>query len=159
MTKVRQPDGPAIYDVWQPYLKKWNVQLDEAAFLRYWFDAESPNDEMIQLAKELKNAGYKIFALSNNFRERSHYYTEKFDFMSEIFDGIYYSWQTGFVKPDVMAYENILNKEKIEASECVYFDDSEKNIKVAQSLGIRSYLFDKNAIAQLHSLIQKEEAK
>lgn len=159
MSKVRQPNGPSVYEEWRPYLQKWNVLLDETTLLKYWFDSESPDNKMIQLAKELKIAGYKIFVLSNNFRERSRHYTEKFAFMSEIFDGVYYSWQTGFVKPDVQAYENILRKEKLDSSECIYFDDSEKNIEVAQSLGIESYLFDENAIAKIHSQIQVEAEK
>ena len=97
---------------------------------------------MVGIALELKYRGYHIIILSNNFMERAEYYAKNFSFLTEIADKVYYSWQTGFVKPDPRAYQKILEDNNLEPDECIYFDDSEENIRVAGELGIRSFLFD-----------------
>lgn len=58
-----------------------------------------------------------------------------------MFDKVYYSWQTGFMKPSAEAYLNVLNENNLKPEEVIYFDDSEENIKIANSLGIKSFLF------------------
>lgn len=140
MNIVRKPNADDTYSYWEPYLKKWNVGLNQEGFYNYWFSAEKEVPELIEYARELQQKGIKIIILSNNFKERAGYYEKAFSFLKE-FDGLYYSWQTGYVKPDRKAYEEILEKDNLKPEECVYFDDSEKNIEVAQSIGINSYLF------------------
>jgi len=81
MDKVRRPqDGPAYacFALWQPYLEKWGVKLNEKEFFNFWFSAEKANEEMLTLAKELKQQGIKLFILSNNFAERTKFYDKKF---------------------------------------------------------------------------------
>ena len=97
--------------------------------------------EMVNLAKLLKDKGIKIFILSNNFFERAAYYGKHFSFLREIGDRVYYSWQTGFVKPSANAYKMILDDNGLSAGECLYFDDVKKNVEVANSLGIHAFIF------------------
>jgi putative hydrolase of the HAD superfamily len=97
---------------------------------------------MIEIARELKGKGLKIFILSNNFIERTDYYKKNFPFLQELFDKIYYSWQTGFVKPDIRAYEKVLKDNNLLPAECLYFDNSKENIEIANNLGIKSFLFE-----------------
>ena len=93
--------------------------------------------ELVEYAKKLTENGTQIFILSNNFRERTTYYREHFPDLFSIFDGVYFSWETGFVKPQKEAYEHILEINQLQPTDCVYFDDSEKNVLVAKELGIR----------------------
>ena len=141
MAQVRLPGAKDYFEYWKPYFKKWNLGLTREEFLNYWFGSETLDSEMVEFAKELKTKNIKLFILSNNLRERSAYYAEHFKVLNEIFDKMYFSWQTGFVKPDIRAYENILEENNLKSEECVYFDDSEKNIGLANSLGIKSFLF------------------
>ena len=97
---------------------------------------------MIELVKKLRNRGVKIFVLSNNFVERANYYKKTFPFLEEIFDKVYYSWQTGFVKPNPEAYKKLLADNNLKPEECIYFDDSKENIEVAKKLGIQSFVFE-----------------
>jgi putative hydrolase of the HAD superfamily len=153
MDKVRRPGAENTYTLWKPYLDKWKINFFEKEFLNYWFSAEKENMGLIDLARSLKEKGYKLIILSNNFRERADYYDKTFPFIRELFDGVYYSWQTGFVKPDVRAFENILENHNLKPIDCLYFDDSGKNIQLANSIGIESYIFDSKAINILNSLI------
>ena len=62
--------------------------------------------------------------------------------MNELFDKQYYSWKTGFIKPDPRAYQVMLEENNLKPEEVVYFDDSQKNVAAAEVLGIESYLFE-----------------
>ncbi len=152
MDKVRRPGAEGVYQLFFPYLDRWQINLSEQEFLDYWFKAEKENIDLTNIAKLLKTKGYKLFILSNNFKERADYYAKNFPFLDQIFDKIYYSWQTGFVKPSVDSVQNLLNENGLQPEECLYFDDSEKNIELAQSLGIESYVFDETAVKLLRSL-------
>ncbi len=130
------------FKLWQPYLKKWGVDLNEKQFFDFWFKAETANQEMIDLAKELKTQGTKVFILSNNFFERAQYYRQTFPELEKIFDKIYYSWETGFVKPDKRAYKHLLTENNLSAQDCFYFDNSQENVDAAKELGMKAYLFE-----------------
>jgi len=142
MAQVRLPNAKGLYSYWQPYFQEWNINLSEQEFYDYWFKAETDIPEMLELAENLKDKGIKIFILSNNLRERTHFYEETFTFLKTLPEKIYYSWQTGFVKPDERAYRLILDENNLKPEECLYFDDSTTNVEVANSLGIKSYKFE-----------------
>jgi epoxide hydrolase-like predicted phosphatase len=153
MDKVRRPNADKVYDLWKPYLDKWAVYLTEKEFLDYWFGTEKENTELIELTRKLKNKGLRVIILSNNFRERADYYEKNFPFLQDLFDGVYYSWQTGFVKPDVRAFKNIFEKHDLSPEEVIYFDDSDKNIELAKSIGIEAHIFDDRAVKLLQSML------
>ncbi len=140
MDKVRQPNAGKAFTYWEPALKEWGVNLSEKEFWNYWFKTEVSSERMIQFAKGLRNKGVKVFILSNNFKERAEYYGH-YPWLHDAVDKVYFSWQTGFVKPDPNAWTNLLTENNLKPEECLYFDDQEKNLKVAESVGIRSYQF------------------
>jgi HAD superfamily hydrolase (TIGR01509 family) len=153
MDIVRRPDAPELYSLWEPYFEKWNVELDQSQFYAFWFHAEKPNEEMITLAADLIRNGVRLYALSNNFRERATYYKKHFSFLRDIFEKVYYSWQTGFVKPDKKCWQLVLEENHIDPKSAIYFDDSDKNIAVAKSCGIDSVKFED--AAQVRELVLK----
>jgi HAD superfamily hydrolase (TIGR01509 family) len=126
-------------------LDAWHVQMAEQEFLDFWFKAEAKNAPMVELGRQLKDKGLMLFVLSNNLKERTAYYDIEFPFLKELFNKRYYSWQTGYFKPDVRAYQLILQENNLKPDECLYFDDSVKNVAAASSLGIESYVFDRPA--------------
>ena len=141
MEKVRKPGAGDCFVYWKPYLKKWGVSLSREQFFNFWFKEEKPVPKMIELGKQLKQKGIKLFLLSNNFLERTNYYRENFPFLEQLFNKIYYSYQTGFVKPDPEAFKKILSDNNLNPKECLYFDNSEENIETANGLGIKSFFF------------------
>lgn len=141
MKEVRMPGSRDLYTCWQPHLQKWNIKMDEEEFLNFWFTAETENTSMVEVGRELKQKGYRLFILSNNLYERTDYYEKHFPFLKEVFEKQYYSWKTGFVKPNYQAYELILEENELTKEDCVYFDDNETNVIAAEAIGIESYLF------------------
>lgn len=144
MDKVRQPNAGPAFQYWQPILREWNINLSEREFWDYWFKGEIQSEAMIAFAKELRSKGIKVFILSNNFKERAEYYGH-YPWMHDAVDKVYFSWQTGFVKPDSKAWELVLKENNLKPEDCVYFDDQEKNLKAAKSLGIKSFMFTNEA--------------
>lgn len=142
MAQVRMPGAQNMYSYWRPHFETWNLTVSESEFADFWFNAEKEKTEMVTLARELKTKGLQLFILSNNLRERSAYYDQNFPFLKELFIKEYYSWQTGFIKPDTRCFELVLQENNLKPEEVMYFDDSEKNVAVANSLGIESYLFE-----------------
>ena len=142
MAKVRKPNAGGAFNYWRPYLEKWGVDLTKEEFFDFLFCGGKEDSKMVELVKKIKKKNVKLFILSNNFKERADYYKQKFPFLEEIFDKIYYSWQTGFVKPNPEAYKKVLSDNDLQPKECLYFDDSKENIKASNALGISSFLFE-----------------
>jgi HAD superfamily hydrolase (TIGR01509 family) len=140
MDKVRQPDAGRAFDYWRPVLENWKVNFTEEKFWEYWFKAEVPSEKMIEFARKLRSQGIKVFILSNNFKERAEYYGQ-YSWIHEAVDKVYFSWRTGYVKPDPRAWSLLLAENDLEAEDCIYFDDQEKNLRAAESVGIKSFLF------------------
>jgi HAD superfamily hydrolase (TIGR01509 family) len=141
MNVARSPNAPSTYDLFKPDFDLWNIKMSETQFLSYWFSAECEDKNMINYAKYLKREGWKIFILSNNFKERVDYYSTNFEFLND-FDKVYYSCQTGFVKPDKQCFIQILNEYNLNPHNCYYFDDSDKNVSSAKEIGINAHKFE-----------------
>ena len=102
MEKIRKPNAQPAFTYWRPILEEWNIKLNEQEFWDYWFKREIESTRMIQYATYLHSRGLKVFILSNNFRERAEYYGH-YAWLHEVVDKAYFSWQTGFVKPDIIS--------------------------------------------------------
>jgi putative hydrolase of the HAD superfamily len=141
LEKIRQPNSGGSFQYWKPILKEWKVNLSEREFWDYMFGVEKVSETMVSFARELKNKGMKVFILSNTLKEAALYYREHYPWMDEAIDKLYFSFQTGFKKPDKRAWENILSDNNLKPEECIYFDDQEKHLQGCQSVGIKSFLF------------------
>ncbi len=141
MDQVRKPNAQKAFNYWEPVLRSWGLKMSEEEFWEYWFNAEKPDEEVIELAGKLRNSGIKVIILSNNFNERSEYYNH-YPWLHSSVDRVYFSWQTGFIKPDPKAWELVLKDNSLLPEEVLYCDDQDKNVAVAEGLGIKSYLYD-----------------
>lgn len=75
------------------------------------------------------------------------------DFL-EYMDGGILSWQDKVIKPDPKIYELLLSRYGLVAEECVFLDDTERNLPQARALGIHTILFRdrEQAISELKEL-------
>ena len=135
MPLVRRPEAPSCYQLWEPYLERWKVSLDEKEFFDYWFSGEHLVPEIVKYAQQLRKK-VKIFLLSNNFQERIVYYRQHYPELFAAVNKAYFSWETGFVKPEEMAWKNILKENKLLPQQCVYFDNDEENVAAAREFGL-----------------------
>lgn len=138
--KIARTPDKRPENLWDPITNLLKISQND--FFNFWFSGENINSDLLNFAKELKKDGCKIFILSNNLKERTEYYRQNFPELFNSFDGVYFSWETGFVKPDQKAFENILRINNLDPDKCVYFDDSLDNIEVAKNLGIHATIFE-----------------
>ena len=95
-----------------------------------------PLDENVRLLPDLKKRGFQLFFLSNFpmdlFEEvKTDYYFFKY------FDGGIISAEAKVSKPDIKFYLILLKKYSLVPEECLYIDDLEINVRVAESLGMK----------------------
>lgn len=152
LKEVRNPERRGE-EVWKPLLDLLRMSLPE--FFDFYFSGETIDEEMLKFARDLKNRGLRIFILSNNFRERTEYYRKNFPQLFEVADKVYFSWETGFVKPDPAAYKNLLTENDLQGEECIYTDDSQENLEVAGTMGIRGIKYEsgEQVILEINKLL------
>ncbi|KKS94697.1 MAG: HAD hydrolase, family IA, variant 3 [Candidatus Collierbacteria bacterium GW2011_GWB1_44_6] len=138
LAQVRVP-GADSRQAWKPVLDRLNISYSQ--FFKFWFDGESLNQELLDHLKTLKAIGLKIIVLSNNFPERTNNYRHLYPELFEEIDQQYFSWETGYVKPDPKSFTQIIENHDFSPGEYLYFDDNEGNLKAATNLGIISHKF------------------
>lgn len=97
-------------------------------------------DGTIEILKELKQAGYPLFGLSNWSAETFPYAREKHDFF-DLLDDMVISGEVGHVKPHPEIFQILLDRIGRPANECLFIDDSLANIKQAQEMGFATVHF------------------
>lgn len=60
--------------------------------------------------------------------------------ISDYFDTLFCSYEMKKYKPHADFFEYMLQTDKMRAEECLFIDDSEKNIKAGEAVGIRGFL-------------------
>lgn len=100
--------------------------------------------ERIEAIEQIRKH-YKIFLMSNTNEIHYDLYIRDlqlrfgYNEFDALFDKSYFSFAEHLEKPDPRFFELILDHEHLLPEETLFIDDTEKNIKVAQSLGIRTY--------------------
>ena len=88
---------------------------------------------------------YRLFLLSNTNVIHYDLYIRDlqlrfgYNEFDELFHKSYFSFAEHLEKPDPRFFELILDHEGLLPEETLFIDDTEKNIKIAQSLGINTY--------------------
>lgn len=99
-----------------------------------------PYDYATDWVKSLKEAGYKIYYLSNFSKKAYEECEESLEFMKYA-DGGVMSFQEHVMKPDPVIFERLLEKYELCADECIFLDDTQKNIDAALQLGFKAFTF------------------
>lgn len=94
--------------------------------------------DMIQLAKELKNAGYKIYALSNWDKESFKIILKQYPEVFEIFDHFLISGYEKMAKPAPEFFQKLIDTYQINPSRTIFIDDELYNLAAASKLGIQT---------------------
>ena len=114
-------------------------------YLYGWHLCEPPMEQTWALAARLKARGYGIYLLSNapvTFAAALDIYP-----ILKIFDGLVVSAPIQMVKPNADIFQYTLDKYGLKAEECVFLDDTEKNIKAARDVGMHGIVFQNKAQA------------
>ena len=110
-------------------------------------------DYTIPWIKELKGKGYQVLYLSN-FPERIRWECASALEFIPYTDGGIFSYEDLVIKPGIEIYLLLLYRFGLKPEECVFLDDSKKNIDAAAELGINTILYTdrESALLELKAL-------
>lgn len=112
-----------------------------------WIVNLTPVAGMQQLIDDIKKTDKKLYLLSNISIEFAQGY-KNVPWIKELFDkfdGLVFSGPIGLVKPKKEIFDYLTEKYQLKNEECLFIDDSCKNINGAKDCAIEGYLFDGDA--------------
>lgn len=116
------------------FIEEWRLEVAPAAFMdafvawpRGLFDGAAA------LVRNLR-ARHRVACLSNT----NALHWARFPELPELFDSIFASHLTGFLKPDPEAFEHVLRQLDVRADTVCFFDDLSQNVEAARRVGIRA---------------------
>lgn len=111
------------------------------AYQDHWIDSLGEAlSGTVEILKELKQAGYPVYGLSNWSAETFPRAREKHDFF-DLLDDFVISGEVGHVKPHPEIFQITLDRIGRPAGECLFIDDSLANIEQAKSMGFGTIHF------------------
>lgn len=114
----------------------------EELVLRWWARPMVPVAGMEELVAELKQAGYKLYLLSNASVQQIKYHDRVPG--TQYLDGRIVSAEHKLLKPERAIYQLLLDTYGLKAEECAFIDDSPANVEAACCMGIHGIVFDED---------------
>lgn len=105
-----------------------------------WYQMLTPIEEVVEILKELKGKGYKIYYLSNFHQLAFEEVTGRYDFF-KCFTGGVVSYKVGLLKPEEGIFEKLIKTYAIKPHEAIFIDDTRENIESASKLGFTAIHF------------------
>lgn len=96
--------------------------------------------DSVEVLKELKALGLRLYALTNWSHETFPVARKRFPFL-DCFEGIVVSGEEKLVKPNPMIFHRLLTRFDITPSRAVFIDDSPRNVAVATDVGLHAVRF------------------
>ena len=127
-------------EFWKKVIKRnnWDIEIHHfKKAIRENFDEIEGTREIIE---ELKEKGFKMGLLSDHSREWIDHCEKKFDY-HKLFHSTQYSFEVECCKTDKRTFELLLEKLNEKPENCLFIDDSQRNIDIAKSLGLKTIQF------------------
>ena len=123
------------------------------AYHEHWIDSLGESlAGTVEIMRELKQAGYPLYGLSNWSAETFPHARKKHDFF-DLLDDFVISGEVGHVKPHPEIFQILLDRIGKLAYECLFIDDAPANIEQAQKMGFATIHF--RSPEQLRASLQK----
>jgi 2-haloacid dehalogenase len=126
---ILSKEFPQYSHLIQAYHDQWTDSLGEAL------------NGTVKILKELKQAGYPLYGLSNWSAETFPHARKKHDFF-DLLDDMVISGEVGHVKPHPEIFQIMLDRIGRPAHECLFIDDALANVEQAQAMGFATIHFE-----------------
>ncbi len=108
--------------------------------LRWHETVPGPIDGTVEILEDLRQRGTPLYAITNFNQDKFRETLERFAFLG-VFRDIVVSGDERILKPDPAIYRLLLDRNGLAASSCVFIDDSEKNVRGAEAVGMKAIHF------------------
>ncbi len=112
---------------WPVFVEIWNSIIGDPIL---------PDEVLASLSRKIR-----LWAVSNTNKLHFDFISTHFAFLRH-FEGFVLSHEIGVAKPDSRVFQNALEKTRALASEVLFVDDQELNLRAAASLGIEGFRFE-----------------
>jgi 2-haloacid dehalogenase len=118
---------------------EWEAQI--RAYDERWHEAvPGLIEDSVAVLEDLKARGDKVYAITNFSREKWAECLIRFPFLQS-FDGVIVSAHERVIKPDPAIYRILFERYDLAPQDCIFIDDSAKNIETARALGMQGIHF------------------
>ena len=142
---------------------EWNVSMDagkpahvaraeriaafpeHAAMIHRWFEEwpnmmRGPIDGTVSVLSDLRERGYRLYALTNWSADTFPHAKGRFDFL-DWFEHIVVSGELNLIKPDPAIFQHAIERCELDPGRTLFIDDSAKNTAAAAGLGFHVHHF------------------
>lgn len=126
-------------EYWDKIRKNYNLDVNESivGYFNDWVGI-TPNDDMIQFVDELKSKKFNVSLVSNIISPCYEIIKKQGSY--DLFANPILSCAEGLAKPDEEIFKLALLKNDTNASQTIFVDDNENNIKTAKKLGFKTII-------------------
>ena len=123
------------------YQAQLGLTKDETANLFFHvLDHQDLIDGTETIARRLKQAGYRLFGLTDNVHEIVAHLKARYQFWN-LLEGVVVSAEVGLMKPHQDIFRHAMKMFGLIPSESVFLDDVQANVNGARSIGMEACLF------------------
>jgi len=118
---------------------EWEAEIK--AFDERWHETVPATiEDSVATLAELKAKGEEVYAITNFSREKWAECLIRFPFLQS-FDGAIVSAHERLLKPDPAIFNVLLERFGLNAGDCIFVDDSARNVETARSVGMQAVHF------------------
>lgn len=121
------------------------VDPEHESQIRYVYDHLEIISERYEYAipwiKKLKEAGFRVYYLSNYSRHLRKQVPQTIDFLPYM-DGGVFSCDVKLMKPDLKIYKVLCEKYDLVPEHCLFIDDRQENVDAAVKFGMEAVQFE-----------------
>ncbi|MBR1523635.1 MAG: HAD-IA family hydrolase, partial [Lachnospiraceae bacterium] len=123
-------------DIIEDYVKKYPADEEHIRYMLGHLERMPlPRPRVWDKMRELKEAGYKLYLLSNYSHRMFHTHTDGLPFFDYI-DGGIISYEVHQLKPHREIYESLFSRYDLDPAECIFFDDRQDNVDGGRKCGM-----------------------
>lgn len=139
---LEQDRGRSFADGVAELSKRFPEHADAIAAydLRWHETVLGPIDGTVRILEELSARGTPLYAITNFNQHKFREARQRFPFLG-VFRDTVVSGDERLLKPDPAIYRLLLARNGLAAADCVFIDDSEKNVRGAQAVGMKGIHF------------------
>jgi 2-haloacid dehalogenase len=118
-----------------------HLETEIRAFDERWPETISaPIHGTVEILDGLRRAGVPDYAITNFSHEKFAIARQLWPFL-DAFRGVVVSGEERMLKPDPAIYRVLLDRYGLQAGDCLFIDDSEKNVHGARAVGMHAVRF------------------
>lgn len=126
-------------DMWDSFCKELETDIDYGILIKSFLNI-TIDEVLLSYIKELKSH-YVIGMITDNKADRIETILESTE-LNNLFDIVTISANVHARKTETKIFEDVLSKTQLKPQECVFIDNTAKNLEIPREMGFKTILFD-----------------